>query len=138
MAVVEIKLNPTRSDLKWFGLMMLVFFGILGTVFYFKVKTLNTAYTLWSLGVVVAFVYYLAPRLRHPMYVGWMRAVFPLGWLISHVVLSIVYYVVVTPIGLIMRLFRYDPMKRHFEPDSPSYWVEHKTGVDPARYFRQF
>jgi hypothetical protein len=72
------------------------------------------------------------------MYLGWMRLFFPLGWTISHAVLLVLYFVVVTPIGLVMRVIRYDPMARRLDPDAPSYWVEHRTGGDSARYLRQF
>jgi hypothetical protein len=55
------------------------------------------------------------------------------------VVLALVYYGVLTPIGLVMKLFGYDPMKKRFDSGAATYWVKRpgeKTG--PKRYFRQF
>ena len=43
-----------------------------------------------------------------------------------------------TPIGLAMRVFRYDPMSRALEPDRKSYWIERDPQPDPKQYFRQY
>ena len=57
---------------------------------------------------------------------------------INHVVLGFVYYLAVTPIGLIMRLVGYDPMKRRFDSSAESYWIARKPGRGPSSYFQQF
>ena len=41
-------------------------------------------------------------------------------------------------IGLLVRLFGYDPMQRKLEPEAKTYWLEHRTGGNPSSYFRQF
>ena len=54
-------------------------------------------------------------------------------------VLALVYYLVVTPIGLIMRLFGYDPMTRRRDCEFESFWVPRGKGDrGPESYFRQF
>ena len=88
--------------------------------------------------VELDLVAYAVPPLRRPLYLGWMYVAFPIGWVISHVVLAIVYYLVFTGTGLVMRLLGRDPLQRRFEPDAQTYWVEHRPGEDLARYFRQF
>ena len=62
----------------------------------------------------------------------------PIGWTVSHVVVSIVFYLVMTPIGLIMRMVGHDPMCRHLDPNASSYWMAYNPKADSARYFRQF
>jgi hypothetical protein len=58
---------------------------------------------------------------------------------VSHVVLAIVYYLVVTPIGLVMRLVGYDAMKRRFDGEATTYWVHRPdNAADAKSYFRQF
>ena len=56
---------------------------------------------------------------------------------LSHVVLGLIYYLVFTPFGLIMRLFRYDPLARRFEAQTASYWQTRSHPKTVARYFRQ-
>ena len=61
----------------------------------------------------------------------------PIGWAVSHLVLAIIYFLLVSPIGLAMRLFGRDKLELRFEASLPSYWVEHDPGGDTPRYFRQ-
>ena len=53
---------------------------------------------------VVAVVGLASPTLMRPIYMGWMAAAFPIGWTVSQLVLAATFYVVVTPIGLLLRL----------------------------------
>jgi hypothetical protein len=77
---------------------------------------------------------------------GWMRpvmlavalATFPLGWLVLHLLLAVLYYGVVTPIGVAMRLVGRDPLARHFDRAAQTYWSPRRLPPEPSRYFRQF
>ncbi len=69
---------------------------------------------------------------------GWMAAVEPIGWLVSRVVLAVVYFLVITPIGLVRRLRGHDPLSLHPNSTATSYWVSRHDRTDPASYFRQF
>jgi hypothetical protein len=64
-----------------------------------------------------------------------MRAVFPIGWVMSHAILILAYFLILTPIGWLMRFF-HDPMQRSFDRDSKSYWLPWESS-DSERYFRQ-
>jgi hypothetical protein len=61
----------------------------------------------------------------------------PLAWTVSTVLLILVYYLVLTPIGLALRLAGRDRMGRRFDSDRTTYWVK-RNESDPSRYFRQF
>jgi hypothetical protein len=50
----------------------------------------------------------------------------------------VVFYGVLTPIGLLMRLFGRDPLNRTFDRSATSYWIEHDPGSDLDRYFQQY
>jgi hypothetical protein len=67
-----------------------------------------------------------------------MYAAFPIGWLVSHALLAIIYYLVITPIGLVMRGLGKDPIQKRFDPTRKSYWVKREATRDRSRYFRQF
>ena len=91
-----------------------------------------------ALGLVVVGVYFAFPGVRRWVFLGWMYAALPIGWAVSHLLLAIVFYLVITPIGLTMHLFRYDPMSRRIDRDAKTYWVRRDPESDMARYFRQF
>ena len=60
-----------------------------------------------------------------------------LGWINTRVILGFVYYGIMTPMGMTMRLLGKDPMRRRFEPDANSYRVPRATR--PSRHMdRQF
>ena len=138
MALIEINKNPSKRELAWFGLLFLIFFGIIGGLVYFSTRSLTVPGILWTAAGAVTVLYYLVPPIRLPLYLGWLYASYPIGWVISHVVLALVYYLVFTPIGLIMRLCGRDPMNRRLDKSAASYWTEHPMETDPARYFHQF
>ena len=62
----------------------------------------------------------------------------PIGWLISHATLGLVFYLVLTPIGLVMRALGHDPMRRGFDREAESYWIKENPHRNLAGYFRQF
>ena len=78
------------------------------------------------------------PTSIRPIYVGMILAVFPIGWLLSHVLLGIVLYLVLTPIGLLLRISGKDPMQRTLKPQAATYWEPHTQETDVSRYFKQF
>ena len=138
MALIEINTNPSRRDLAWFGLIALAFFVFVGATLGRWTGQPLVARTIWTIGVLVAVVYYAVPAVRRPLFVGWMYAAFPIGWVVSHVLLGVMYYGILTPVGLLMRALGRDPMERRFDRAAPSYWVERERVTDVERYFRQF
>jgi len=138
MGMIEINTDPSRRQLLWFGPPFALFCGVLGGLMFWRFAAPGAAYVLWVLGAALLIVYYLIPSLRKPLYLAWLYAALPIGWAISHLLLAIVYYLVVTPIGLLMRLCRYDPLNRRFDRSASTYWVPRKPDDDDTSYFRQF
>jgi len=93
---------------------------------------------LAAVGVGAGVGVWLSGRFGRGLYVGWMTAALPVGWAISFLLMVVVYYLVVTPVGLVLRAVRGDPMCRKFDPEAESYWIESKTTGSVERYFRQF
>ena len=63
---------------------------------------------------------------------------YPLGWVVGHLLLAILYFAVVTPIGLALRLAGRDPMNRRFDDQSSTYWRSHRPPDDDTSYYRQY
>ena len=68
-------------------------------------------WTLW-IGIPELILGLTAPRLLHFPYKGWMALGHILGWINSHIILSIVFIIVLQPISFVMRLTGYDPLRR--------------------------
>jgi len=139
MAVIEINKNPSKKELGWFGVLMAAFFGFVGFMAWRKFDSWTAAQVLWGAGVVMPLVYYAVPPIRRPMYLGWIYATYPIGWVVSHVVLGLIFYVVFSAVGLLLRVFGVDPMTRRLAPEAKTYWNEHRPcDAKPSRYFRQY
>jgi len=139
MAVIEINRNPTRRQLNQFGFIWLGFLVLFGAIARFKLDAPNLALGLWVAALVVPVVGWLIPSVMRAVFLGMSYAAWPIGFVVSHVILALVYYLVFTPVGLAMRIFGYDPMKRGFDEDVSSYWVTRDpAAAEPKRYFRQF
>ena len=138
MAMIEIERDPSRRQLLWFGAALVLLFGAVGGLAWWRFGRPGTARILWGIGLATGLLFYAIPPIRRPLYLGWMYAAFPIGWTVSQVALALTYYLVVTPVGLVMRLCGRDPMRRRFDPGARTYWVEHRSAGDPGRYFRQF
>jgi hypothetical protein len=136
--MIDLKTSFSRRELMWFGPLFALFAGMVGGIAWSKFDAPSVARAIWISAAVVIAIYYLVPPLRKGIFIGWMAAVFPIGWILSHVLLSVVFYLVVFPIGLMLRLFRYDALKRRLDPDAASYWIKREAPDDPRKYFRQF
>lgn len=135
--MIDFEREPSTSELRWFGVVVLAFFGIVGVVVSWQLESLHAAQILWGTGVALAAFYYAVRPLRRPFYSAWMRLVLPVGWVVSHVALGLVYYGILTPIALVMRVFGRDRLSRHIDRSAETYWTVHDPGGDTARYFRQ-
>ena len=140
MGIIEINKNPSRKELVVFAAAVAFFLAIVGALLHRHHP--DAARVLWLLVIPVAALGAAAawwlPGATRIIYLAWMYAVYPIGWTISHLALAVVYYLVVTPIGLLMRLFGRDPMRRKFDPSATTYWQPHESADEPERYFRQF
>lgn len=139
MSLVAINRHPTARQLNQFGFIWLGFMSFFGAVAWFKLGAPTAAKALWVAAVVVPVVGWMMPSFMRLIFVGMSYAAWPIGMVVSHVVLALVYYLVITPIGLLMRIFGYDPMTRRPNRADRSRWVE-RTGSNrgPESYFRQF
>jgi hypothetical protein len=137
MALIEINWNPDRRELRQFALLWIGFFGLIGAYFLWVKGSQPAAMAFW-VAAAAGIPGYFRPGLLRPVYVLWMALALPIGWCISHLLLLIVYYLVVTPIGLLMRLVGYDPLQRRIDRTGKSYWVSHEQASDSSQYFKQF
>ncbi len=130
------KLNWNRKTLKEFGMTMGVAFLVISGLLLLRKKYTGATYSL--LVSSVFFIMGLAlPVLLKPAYIVWMRLAFILGWVNTRIILIILFYLIFTPIGLIMRLFRIDLLERRKE--AGSYWKKkEKVEFDPLNYERRF
>lgn len=138
MAIIDIPNEPGPIERKFFGLIVLLFTGLVGWFLMAKLGWHAAGWILASVGLLVTIAYYAIPALQNRIYRGWLLTFFPLGFVMSHVVLGAIYYLLFTPIAILRRLLGGDPLQRAFDPEAKSYWIDRDGPVEPSRYFKQY
>jgi len=87
---------------------------------------------------VVVAVGFAKPRWLAPIFTLWMIAAFPLAWLVSTLVLAVIFFGLLTPLGLVFRLMGRDPLDRAWPGRQDSYWQEKPAADKTERYLRQY
>ena len=110
-----------RKRLRSFGFLVGgVFLGIGLWPFLF-----GEPYRVWAVGVAAVLLVpaLVWPPALEPLFKGWMFIGHVLGWINTRIILGLVFYLMVTPIGLLMRLLGKDPMSRRFDAGARTYRV---------------
>jgi hypothetical protein len=87
---------PTDRQLRQFGMTSLIGFGVVGLVIRLQLDLDVVATVLWVVGGLTFVLGMLKPRLILPIYLGLMALTFPIGWLVTNVLLRIMFYGVMT------------------------------------------
>ena len=131
------QLKTSNRDLRKFGLTVGGVFAVLGLLFLWRHKT-HWPYFLWP-GASLIIAGIIFPRTLKWIYIGWMSIAFVLGFVMAHVILTLLFYLVITPIGLVARLFGQDFLSRKLNRAAKSYWIPRDKKVKSAQdYERQF
>ena len=133
--IKNIKNSP--SDLRKFGLTLGIFFLLIACLWFFKSKS---GY-LYFLGLAVFFLIFasLAPRSLKPAQKIWMTIALLIGWIMTRVLLSIVFCLVITPIGFLARLSGKKFLDMESHDGRETYWLVrkplHRTKEDYEKQF---
>jgi hypothetical protein len=137
MSLIRVNHNPSRRQLQIFALLWLIAFALLGLTTWRHGHGLP-AYAIWVAGIVVPLLGAMVPGLLRIVYLTATYATLPVGLTVSLVTLLAVYYLVISPLGLLLRLLGHDPMQRRFDRGASTYWSPREKSESPSRYFRQF
>lgn len=139
MSLVSINWHPTQKDLNGFRLAALGVLPVMAMVLH-VVKHVSVP---WCLGVAGAGVLIwgsglVSLPLTRWIFVGLMAVTLPIGFVVSIVVMALLFFGLLTPVGLVFRLMGRDILNRRFDPGASTYWQPHKQAHDAKRYFQQF
>ncbi len=114
--------EATPKQLRSFGLLVGAIFAVISL---WPLIWHGEALRLWAIiaAGVLAVPAVVMPKSLKLIYRGWMAIGDVLGWINTRIILGIVFYGVVTPMGAIMRLRGHDPMQRRWEPEADTYRV---------------
>lgn len=138
MFIEEVRnIKSSKKQLRTFEIMAGIILGLLGGLFWWRQ---NDCY-LYLLLISVVFLLsgLLFPNLLKPIYKVWMLLALLLGWFTTRIILIVLFYGVVTPIGLLTKLFKKDFLNLKFGHNVDSYWIyRQKTKFTKEDYEKQF
>lgn len=137
MIAEEIRhLNPTKKDLKWFGVIIGVFLCIIVFLMLRKGNFHLILLLISSFFIVVAL---LRPFLLNPFYKVWMSLALVMGWIMSRIILTVLFLTLITVLASIIRLLKKDFVASKIEPKLKTYWLDKKKAVKSKEsYLKQF
>ena len=133
--VDEIKEIPSsKKDLRKFGLTLGVFFALLGLLFWWQGRPYFRV--VFILSVIFLFFGLALPALLKPIQKIWMTLALLMGWVMTRAILGLLFYLVITPLGFIIRLSDKDLLNLKSK-DQATYWLDHAPR-DKSSYENQF
>lgn len=135
--------TSSRTEQRKFGLVMAAAFAVLGLLRAAIRFLLHGTFAnpFWFFVIALPFLVLGAfwPKGLKPVFVVWIKFSLVLNWIVTHVLLTVMYFLIILPMGLAMRLFSEDPLKRRWLSAAESYWEEPEEQPEEfERYRNQF
>jgi len=123
-----------RSSEKSFGILFFIVFAIIGL---YPLLSFNFV-RVWALVIALIFLFLglTKPSVLKPLNTAWIKLGEILGKIIAPIVMLLVFFVVITPIGLMLRLFGKDILGLKFSEKVKTYWITRDKNIGPMK--RQF
>jgi hypothetical protein len=138
MIIEEIKsIKSGKKELRQFGIIIAIACCLLGVLLWWRGKT-SYPYSFIISGAVF-FLGSTLPAALKPFHKVWMTIAILMGWLMTRVILIILFYGILTPIGLLGCLCGRDFLDIKLNKNAPSYWaLRDKQELDKKSYTQQF
>ena len=146
--MIDINRDPDERTLRQFGFIALVGFGAIGALVWFERAIFaggwlgeardTVTFTLVGIGLLAALLSLVHPKANKPLFIGLSIAAYPIGFVLSHVIMATLFFVIISPIGLLMRMLGRDPLENRPDADAQTYWSECRSARPAESYFKQF
>ena len=133
----HVKWRPDARELRRFAIAMLIGFFVLGALSAWRAKGIGTgSVVLWSIGASLAVAAFV-PKLGRIAYLAVYLPTSIIGYVVSNVMLTVMFFLVITPLGIIMKLMGKDVLQQR-RPGRTTQWTPVKETKNEESYYRQF
>lgn len=133
MSLVEFNWQPSNRQLRQFGAVSLFALPAIG---WFWSASPKTVAILATVGLAIAVVGWIWPKLIKPIFIGLAVVATPIGMVLSELIILLIYGLLFVPMAFCFRLMGRDALKRKGGKQD-SYWEQVKQPKDLASYYRQ-
>jgi hypothetical protein len=137
MSLVRLNTQPSRRQLIQFGVAWATFF-LLAALFAAWRSALVSPWLLAVIAILPPLMGWIFPSFLRILYIGLAVITFPIGLVVSHLILAALYYLVLSPIGLILRGVKLGFFPKRPDPSSPTYWVSRTKTRTRNDYFKPY
>ncbi len=134
----RLNLKPSDKTLKEFAEFGMFILGLVAAPWMLYRGDTTVAVVFWLTAIVLRVLAFVNPRWVKWPFIALSVVTWPIGFVISHVALAILYYLIFTPVALAFRLIGRDALNRKFDRQAASYWEAYNPDRGAARYLRQF
>ena len=138
MIIEEIRaIRSGRRDLRKFGITMCIALAVLAALLFWRGKGFYVYIGLLSPVFLVLGL--AAPVVLWPVHKVWMSLAYVLGWVMTRVILSLLFFLGITPVGVLGRLFGKKFLDVGMQDSRQTYWIpRNQEDQSPARYEKQY
>ena len=138
MVITEVKkIDSSKKKLREFGLVVGGVLCALGILLWWRGR--GTSPYFLTPGILLVITGAVIPVILKPIQKAWMTLAILMGWVMARVLLSVLFFFAITPIGLILSLTGKDILDQKLEPQKQSYWkIRPQTPRVPSDYEKQY
>ena len=130
------EIKTTKKEIRSFGITIGLILLIIGAILLWKN---NINYPIFMIiGIVLLVSGLVIPIILKPIYITWMILANILGWFMTRLILSLLFYAILTPIGLIPRLFGKQFLELKWNRTNCTYWNYRSDKSEKGNYEKQF
>ena len=133
----DLPLQPAPRTLRQFAAAWLVFF-LAAASYQTLVRGRPAAGYVLGAIALIGLAGLLKPLAVRWLFIGATVVAFPIGWLMTQVILAVMFYLVLTPLALVFRWRGRDELQLRREPEKSSFWITRGHPPDAGRYLKQF
>ena len=110
-----------------FGIVFSIFFLVISLWNFFSDGSIKT----WAILIAIVFIIisFVVPKILHPLNKIWFKFGLLIGAIVAPIVMGIIFFAIVTPTGLIMRLIGKDLLNKKINKTVKSYWIQRKQMI---------
>lgn len=129
------KISSSKKELFKFSLTIGIILIIFGTIFLLKNK--DYYYYLFIASAIFILSGIFQPLLLKPLQKAWMTIAIILGWISTRIMLTFIFYLVISPIGLIAKLFRKNFLDSKVKKTQSTYWNDREDQMNKKTHYEK-
>ncbi len=137
MSLIRLNTQPSPRQLFQFGITWAAFFLILALFAAWR----NASVPPWpmvALALIPPLTGWISPGFLRVLFVALSAVTFPIGFVVSHLILAALFYLVLSPIGLILRIVKPGLFPKRPDPSLTSYWHSRTRTRERNDYFKPY